>query len=96
MAKFQTLKEALTDMQASVKNPANRPGVNWRATLPEGSRWMPGDPGRPSCQACKGVGYVSLDVRVGNPNFGKLFVCDCVDPVTAARLNENIERQFYK
>lgn len=95
MAKFQTLKDALASMQASKKQPVNA-GGDWRATLPEGSRWMPGDNGRPSCQACKGVGYVSLDVRIGSPNFGKLFVCDCVDPATASRLNENIARQFYK
>lgn len=95
MAKFKTLKDALIDMQASLKNPANRPGVDWRATLPEGSRWMPGDPGKPSCPSCKGTGYVKLNVRVGTPNFGRLFVCDCVDPNVAARLNADIERQFY-
>lgn len=90
---MQTLHEALASMKA--KSPLAVKGQDWRAALPPGSRWMPGDPGKPSCQMCKGTGYVSLDVGVNSPHFGKLFVCDCVQPATAQRLNENIERQFY-
>lgn len=93
--KFQTLKEALSDFHPD-KQKKYAPGENWREKLPPGSRWSPGSNGRADCQACKGTGFVSFDVGINHPKFGKLYVCDCVAPNTAARLNENIERQFYR
>lgn len=50
---------------------------DWRAMIPEGSRWNPGDPGRPTCRICEGTGYVRLDLPVGHKYFGKLFACEC-------------------
>lgn len=93
--KFQTLQQALESMKSGARVVDDKSN-DWRAGLPVGSRWRPGDPGRPNCQACKGVGYVTLDVGINHPSFGKLFVCQCVPSATAANLNENIARQFYK
>ncbi|MBN1876284.1 MAG: ATP-binding protein [Anaerolineae bacterium] len=33
--------------------------------------------GKPECPLCKGLGYVSLDVPVDHPDFGRLFPCTC-------------------
>lgn len=52
---------------------------NWREMIPPGSRWRPGDKGDPTCQSCKGIGYVRMDFPVGHPDFGKLFECECVN-----------------
>lgn len=37
---------------------------------------LPG-PGKPDCPVCHGVGYISLDVSLDDPQFGKLFACAC-------------------
>jgi len=51
---------------------------DWREHLPKGSRWNPGDPGNPLCTQCDGTGYVRLDLPLGHPAFGKIFLCSCV------------------
>ena len=33
--------------------------------------------GDPHCPLCRGLGYISLDVPLGHPHFGKLFPCSC-------------------
>lgn len=33
--------------------------------------------GRPDCPLCGGLGFVRLDVKPGDPNFGKMVVCAC-------------------
>lgn len=30
------------------------------------------------CPICKGAGWIRKDVPVGDPNFGRLFMCDCL------------------
>jgi DNA replication protein DnaC len=41
--------------------------------------------GDPNCPICKGIGFVSRDLPVGHPDFGKVQVCECrKDQVTAA------------
>jgi DNA replication protein DnaC len=34
-------------------------------------------PGDPNCPICHGVGFVRLDVPMGDPNFGKVRICSC-------------------
>ena len=50
---------------------------DWRERIPQWSRWTPGCPGLPDCETCKGLGYVRLDLPIGHPDQGKLFLCDC-------------------
>jgi DNA replication protein DnaC len=38
-------------------------------------------PGDPNCPVCAGVGYVRLDVPVGDPAFGRLVECECLQRV---------------
>ena len=33
--------------------------------------------GDPNCPKCHGLGYYRLDVPVGHPDFGKVFICSC-------------------
>jgi DNA replication protein DnaC len=41
--------------------------------------------GDPNCPICKGIGFVSRDLPVGHPDFGKVQVCECrKDQVTAS------------
>ena len=30
------------------------------------------------CPICRGAGYMTLDVPITDPNFGRLFACDCM------------------
>ena len=72
--------EHVRDALAKMRNPrTNQVVTEWKSMLPPGSRWNPGDPGRPDCRVCQGTGYVRLELPVGHPNFGKVFLCDCVD-----------------
>lgn len=67
--------------------------ANWEEFVPPGSRWRPGDAGDVDCKTCLGVGYVRVDMPVGHPDFGKLFVCDCaatrVRVASTERLKKN-------
>jgi DNA replication protein DnaC len=43
------------------------------------------DIGDPNCPICKGIGFISHDLPVGHPDFGKVEVCECrMDQVTAS------------
>lgn len=50
---------------------------DWRDLLPAGSKWQPGDPGNPACKTCEGRGFVRLELPLGHPDFGRIFLCDC-------------------
>jgi len=39
----------------------------------------------PACPICKGAGYYTLDVQVGDPNFGVLMTCRCKQAVKDQR-----------
>lgn len=74
--KIKTVGELIQEMKG-----LDRGGVvaDWKAHIPAGSRWHPGDPGDPACKICEGIGYLRLEgLSVNNPNFGKVFLCDCV------------------
>src|SRR5881296_1823751 len=45
----------------------------------------------PPCLLCGGAGVVTLDVRVGHPDFGKVFPCDCRADEIAQRERERLE-----
>jgi DNA replication protein DnaC len=48
--------------------------------------------GDPNCPICKGIGFVSRDLPVGHPDFGKIQVCECrKDQVTASFRNRLYE-----
>jgi DNA replication protein DnaC len=48
--------------------------------------------GDPNCPICKGIGFVSRDLPVGHPDFGKVQVCECrKDQVTASFRNRLYE-----
>ena len=48
-------------------------------------------PGDPNCPYCHGVGYLRLDVPVGDPDFGKLQVCVC----RRARVTEAVRERLF-
>ncbi len=48
--------------------------------------------GEAACPHCKGVGWLRMDVRVGDPRFGKLYPCVCRTNATEER---NLE-ELYK
>lgn len=72
---MKTLREFTEQMQKPKSVQLVR---DWREMIPEGSRWMPGDPGNPACRICEGIGYLRVDLPVGHPDFGQLLLCDCV------------------
>jgi hypothetical protein len=76
---MERISEVIAQMN---NNPKRKRFVrDWKDTIPEGSRWNPGDPGNPTCKECEGTGFLRIGgLPVGHPNFGKLFLCDCVKP----------------
>ena len=66
---------------------------DWQSQLPAGSRWRPGDVGKPNCPTCFGVGYVSVNVNVGHPLFGKALVCDCQEADHQSRIVAKLRGQ---
>jgi len=77
----RTIGQAVADLRAHVaRNRAEKFNVAaLQRALPLGSRWLWGDVGRPDCRVCLGLGFVRLDVPVGHPDFGRLFLCDCCE-----------------
>lgn len=69
--------DVLRDLQQNSALRRAKMVENWRAYLPEGSKWQPGLPGNPSCPTCKGFGYVRLELPVGHPQQGKVAKCEC-------------------
>ena len=51
----------------------------WKKEIPAGSLWFPGCPGDPACDICRGTGFLTLELPRGHPDFGKIFLCDCVN-----------------
>lgn len=72
---MKTLAEFTTEMQ---QPRAVKMVKDWHDMIPAGSRWSPGDPGRPDCKTCEGIGYLRVDLPVGHPDFGHLLLCHCV------------------
>lgn len=82
--------ETLNSVLARLRQPqeTRRMVADWSATLPDGSRWFPGASGDATCPACKGLGYMRLNLPLGHPSFGKLYVCECAEAkVEAAQAN---------
>lgn len=52
----------------------------------------PSEPAPPACPRCRGAGWVRKRVPVGDPDFGKLFPCECRASELAARRRERLER----
>ncbi|MEX0788934.1 MAG: ATP-binding protein [Anaerolineales bacterium] len=48
--------------------------------------------GDPDCPHCHGVGYVSRDLPVGHPDFGKLEICVCRQAEVQGRLRDQLFR----
>lgn len=74
---MKSINELLSEMKT------RKSGVkfvhDWRSRLPAGSRWNPGDPGKADCKICEGIGYLRVDLPIGHPDFGKLFLCECTN-----------------
>jgi hypothetical protein len=77
---MSTIK-SITEVVAGLRQPEQQGALvkNWHEYIPASSRWCPGSPGKPDCQSCGGTGYLRLDLPLGHPLFGKLFLCECVD-----------------
>lgn len=68
--------EVLRRMQSRTQN-SKQVVSDWRKQIPSTSRWFPGCPGDPFCLICEGTGYIRFDLKIGHPDFGKVFLCDC-------------------
>lgn len=83
---MENIASAIARAQSGATTNAQQYIRNWKETLPPGSRWMPGDMGDPNCAHCRGLGYVKLALRVGHPDFGKMFTCDCAAEAHAGKI----------
>jgi DNA replication protein DnaC len=57
--------------------------------LPEGQALGAGKPG---CPICGGVGYLRQNVPVGNPNFGRITPCVCMQGILQSQASERLYR----
>ncbi len=73
----KTAIEVIQEMKA-YKQGGNRLVNNWSDYIHSDTKWFPGSRADPKCQLCEGMGYVRFDLPLGNPNFGKIFECECV------------------
>ncbi len=48
------------------------------------------EPPQDVCPICGGLGFVTKDVRVGDPDFGKAFVCVCRQEASATRKSNHL------
>src|SRR5512144_1909030 len=48
-------------------------------------------PGDPDCPICHGIGFVRLDVPIGDPNFGKLHLCTC----RQAQVSQQVRQRLF-
>lgn len=76
MTSMTTLRDAVMQERDRVANKKTLT-ADWRNEIPAGSRWRPGDVGKPNCPTCQGIGYVSANVPTNHPLFGTALVCDC-------------------
>jgi DNA replication protein DnaC len=49
-------------------------------------------PGKPGCPICGGVGYLRLNVPVGDPNFGRVTPCVCMQGILQSQASERLYR----
>jgi DNA replication protein DnaC len=69
----------------------------WKNTRPASSE-ISSDADRTSqdsdavCPTCRGAGYYTLDVRVGDPNFGVLMPCHCKQAEKELRAEDELRR----
>ncbi len=49
-------------------------------------------PGKPDCPICGGLGYVQQDVPVGDPDFGRITPCICMQGILQSRASERLYR----
>ena len=47
---------------------------------------------KPVCPTCRGAGYYTYDVRVGDPNFGVLTPCHCIQSAKEERAESELRR----
>jgi DNA replication protein DnaC len=48
--------------------------------------------GKPGCPICGGVGYLRRDLPVGDPSFGRVTPCDCVQGLLQSRASDRLYR----
>ena len=48
--------------------------------------------GRPDCPICGGVGYLRQDVPVGDPKFGRIVPCVCMQGILQSQASERLYR----
>jgi DNA replication protein DnaC len=53
---------------------------------------QPAGAGKPDCPICGGVGYVQRDVPVGDPDFGRVSPCVCMQGILQSRASERLYR----
>ena len=90
------LPEELKEIRKKVKDTIDLYIPDWKAQLPEGSLWFPGSKGKPGCKICMGMGWLRKDVGVYDKDFGKLFLCDCVNEKDQRALEFERSRLPYK
>ncbi len=49
-------------------------------------------PGKPGCPICGGIGYLKSNVPVGDPNFGRVTPCVCMQGILQSQASERLYR----
>jgi len=49
-------------------------------------------PGKPGCPICGGIGYLRYNVPVGDPNFGRVTPCVCMQGILQSQASERLYR----
>ena len=88
-----TFREALEKLEIPPPTGGAQYVADWRAHLPPGSGGIPGDLGQPDCSLCRGIGYVSTDVPVSHPQFGRALICDCQAEAASRREAARLQAQ---
>ena len=81
--------ESITAALSRISN-STAPRYAAPVARPPGSRWLPGDLGLPACSQCRGLGYVRLALPTNHPDFGKMFICQCAEGESAARMSDRL------
>ena len=71
----ETMAEAIARIRVTHERGSS---ADWMREIPAGSHWFPGCPGDPFCEVCQGTGFVTLALPLGHPDYGKIFLCDCI------------------
>ena len=96
MSDTKTIKEIMATMNARRFGGDMKYVRDWKSQIPAASRWHPGDPGDPNCEICEGTGWLRMDLPIGHPDFGKLFLCDCVSQDIVAKAKKEDEERNAK